>query len=173
MLIEAFYGYCRQCALVTLPEHFLEVAMSSTDLSAEDMQIHRAGSAKAIKGPADWFTGDVSIDRIFNAPAPARVGLAIVNFQPGARTNWHTHPLGQILLVTDGVGWTQCEGGPKTEIRPGDLIWCNCGRRHWHGATDTTAMQHVAVNEALDGKPVDWLEPVTEQTYLAGPVIKD
>ncbi|MEN5029385.1 cupin domain-containing protein [Pseudomonas sp. Ps21-P2] len=147
--------------------------MTATDSAAEDMQIHRAGSAKAIKGPADWFTGDVCIDRIFNAPAPARVGLAIVNFQPGARTNWHTHPLGQVLLVTDGVGWTQCEGGPKTEIRPGDLIWCNCGRRHWHGATDTTAMQHVAVNEALDGKPVDWLEPVTEQTYLAGPVKKD
>lgn len=147
--------------------------MSANDTAAEDMQIHRAGSAKAIKGPADWFTGEVRIDRIFNAPAPARVGLAIVNFQPGARTHWHTHPLGQILLVTDGVGWTQCEGGPKTEIRPGDLIWCNCGRRHWHGATDSTAMQHVAVNEALDGKPVDWLEPVTEQTYLAGPVKKD
>lgn len=147
--------------------------MTATDTAAEDMQIHRAGSAKAIKGPADWFTGEVRIDRIFNAPTPARVGLAIVNFQPGARTNWHTHPLGQILLVTDGVGWTQCEGGPKTEIRPGDLIWCNCGRRHWHGATDTTAMQHVAVNEALDGKPVDWLEPVTEQTFLAGPVKKD
>lgn len=147
--------------------------MTAIDSAAEDMQIHRAGSAKVIKGPADWFTGEVRIDRIFNAPAPARVGLAIVNFQPGARTNWHTHPLGQILLVTDGVGWTQCEGGPKTEIRPGDLIWCNCGRRHWHGATDTTAMQHVAVNEALDGKPVDWLEPVTEQTYLAGPVKKD
>lgn len=145
----------------------------ATDAAAQDMQIHRAGSAKAIKGPADWFTGDVRIDRIFNAPPPARVGLAVVNFQPGARTHWHTHPLGQILLVTDGVGWTQCAGGPKTEIRPGDLIWCNCGRRHWHGATDTTAMQHVAVNEALDGKPVDWLEPVSEETYLAGPVKKD
>jgi quercetin dioxygenase-like cupin family protein len=145
----------------------------ATDAAAQDMQIHRAGSAKAIKGPADWFTGDVRIDRIFNAPAPARVGLAVVNFQPGARTHWHTHPLGQILLVTDGVGWTQCAGGPKIEIRPGDLIWCNCGRRHWHGATDTTAMQHVAVNEALDGEPVDWLEPVSEETYLAGPVKKD
>ena len=145
----------------------------ATDAAAQDMQIHRAGSAKAIKGPADWFTGDVRIDRIFNAPAPARVGLAVVNFQPGARTHWHTHPLGQILLVTDGVGWTQCAGGPKIEIRPGDLIWCNCGRRHWHGATDTTAMQHVAVNEALDGEPVDWLEPVSEETYLAGPVKED
>ncbi|MEW5713500.1 cupin domain-containing protein [Pseudomonas sp. SB113] len=147
--------------------------MSATDNVTEDMQIHRAGSAAAIKGPADWFTGTVRIDRIFNSPAPARVGLAIVNFEPGARTNWHTHPLGQILLVTVGVGWTQCDGGPKVEIRPGDLIWCNCGKRHWHGATDKTAMQHVAINEALDGKPVDWLEPVSHETYLSGPVKKD
>ncbi|WP_165855134.1 cupin domain-containing protein [Marinobacter sp. JSM 1782161] len=147
--------------------------MSTSDNTSEDMQIHRAGSTEAIKGPADWFTGNVRIDKVFNAPEPARVGMAVVNFEPGAHTNWHTHPLGQILLVTDGVGWTQCEGGPKTEIRPGDLIWCNCGRRHWHGATDKTAMQHVAVQEALDGKPVDWFEPVTDDIYLAGPVKKD
>lgn len=147
--------------------------MNDTDLTNADMQVHRAGSSKAIEGPSEWFTGRVRIDRIFNAPAPATVGVAVVNFEPGARTNWHTHPLGQTLLVTDGVGWTQCEGGPKTEIRAGDLIWCNCGRRHWHGATDTTAMQHVAIQESLDGKPVDWMEPVTDEVFLAGPVKKD
>lgn len=147
--------------------------MSETDLANADMQIHRAGSTEAIEGPSEWFTGRVRIDRIFNAPAPARIGIAIVNFEPGARTNWHTHPLGQVLLVTDGVGWTQCENEPKTEIRTGDLIWCNCGRRHWHGATDTTAMQHVAINEFLDGKPVDWFEPVTDKVFLASSVKKD
>ncbi|RML80749.1 hypothetical protein ALQ90_01027 [Pseudomonas savastanoi pv. savastanoi] len=151
----------------------MEIVMSASDTASEDMQIHRAGSAKAIKGPADWFTGSVRIDHIFNAPAPSRVGLAVVNFEPGARTNWHTHPLGQTLLVTDGVGWTQCENGPKFEIRAGDLIWCNCGRRHWHGATDLTSMQHVAVTEALDGKPVDWMEPVSDEAYLSVPVQKD
>lgn len=147
--------------------------MSDSDLASADMQVHHAGSSQAIVGPAEWFTGRVRIDRIFNAPAPARVGVAVVNFEPGARTNWHTHPLGQVLLVTDGVGWTQCEGGSKTEIRPGDLIWCNCGRRHWHGATDSSAMQHIAINESLDGKPVDWLAPVTDAEFLAGPVKKD
>lgn len=147
--------------------------MGDTNLTNVDMQVHRAGSAMATKGPSEWFAGRVRIDKIFNAPAPARVGVAIVNFEPGARTNWHTHPLGQALLVTDGVGWTQCEGGPKTEIRAGDLIWCNCGRRHWHGATDATAMQHVAINEALDGKAVDWMEPVTDEVFLSGPVRKD
>jgi quercetin dioxygenase-like cupin family protein len=147
--------------------------MSEADKSSENMQILRVGSAEAIKGPSEWFTGNVRIDKVFAAPAPARVGVAVVSFEPGARTNWHTHPLGQILLVTDGVGWTQCEDGPKTEIRPGDLIWCNCGRRHWHGATDTIAMQHVAINEYLDGKPVDWMEPVSDEDYLASPVKKD
>ncbi|BES71386.1 cupin domain-containing protein [Marinobacter nanhaiticus D15-8W] len=147
--------------------------MSESDKSSEDMQIQRAGSTEAIEGPAETFTGNVRIDTMFSAPEPSRVGLAVVNFEPGARTHWHSHPLGQILLVTDGVGWTQCEGGPKTEIRPGDLIWCNCGRRHWHGATDKTAMQHVAIQEAQDGKPVDWFEAVTDDVYLAGPVKKD
>ena len=137
------------------------------------MKIQRAGSMKAMEGPAACFTGRVRIDTYFASPAPARVGVAVVNFEPGARTNWHTHPLGQVLLVTHGVGWTQCEGGPKTEIRPGDLIWCDCGRRHWHGATNQSAMQHVAINEALDGKPVDWMEPVTDEVYLAEPVVKD
>lgn len=147
--------------------------MSDTDKSNDNMQVIRAESQKAIKGPDAWFTGTVRIDKIFNAPEPSRLGLAVVNFEPGARTNWHTHPLGQTLLVTDGVGWTQCEDGPRTEIRAGDIIYCNCGRRHWHGATDTTYMQHVAVQEALNGSPVEWLEPVTDEEYLSGPVIKD
>ncbi|BAN56622.1 MULTISPECIES: (R)-mandelonitrile lyase [Pseudomonas] len=146
--------------------------MADNNLSSAAMQVHRAGSANAIQGPAEWFTGQVRIDRVFTAPAPARVGVAVVNFEPGARTHWHTHPLGQALLVTEGVGWTQCEDGPKTEIRVGDLIWCNCGRRHWHGATDTTAMQHVAINEYMDGKAVDWLEPVTDVVFLSGSVEK-
>ncbi|WP_406663880.1 cupin domain-containing protein [Gallaecimonas sp. GXIMD1310] len=138
-----------------------------------DMQVVRAGSTEAITGPSEWFTGRVRIDTLFNAPEPSRVGVAVVNFEPGARTNWHSHPVGQILLVTNGVGWTQCEGGPKTEIRAGDLIWCNCGRRHWHGATSTTALQHVAIQEAKDGKPVDWFEPVSDDDYLAGTAVKD
>lgn len=147
--------------------------MSKNHQATDEMQIFRAGSAEPIQGPSEWFTGNVRIEKVFAAPGPARVGVAVVSFEPGARTNWHTHPLGQILLVTEGIGWTQCENGPKTEIRPGDLIWCNCGRRHWHGATDTTAMQHVAINEYLDGKPVDWLEPVSDETYLATLVRKD
>lgn len=147
--------------------------MTTKDLSAVDMHIRRAGSTAAIEGPAEWFTGKVRIDWVFSAPEPSRLGVAVVNFEPGARTNWHTHPLGQTLLVTDGVGWTQCEGGPRTEIRAGDLIWCNCGRRHWHGASSTTAMQHVAINENLEGKVVDWQEPVDDQTYLAGDLKND
>ena len=94
----------------------------------------------------------------------------MVTFEPSARTHWHTHPLGQTLIVTAGVGWTQCEGGPKAEIRAGDVIWCPCQRRHWHGATPTTGMTHVAIAEALDGKSVAWMEPVTDEQYLAGPV---
>ncbi|MCL1076117.1 (R)-mandelonitrile lyase [Shewanella dokdonensis] len=147
--------------------------MSDTDKSNEDMQVIRAGSQNAIKGPEAWFTGTVRIDKMFNAPAPSRVGVAVVNFEPGARTNWHTHPLGQTLVVTDGLGWTQCEGGPRTELRPGDIIYCNCGRRHWHGATDSTYMQHIAIQESLNGSPVEWLEPVTDEEYLAGAVKKD
>ncbi|OBS10425.1 (R)-mandelonitrile lyase [Acidihalobacter prosperus] len=147
--------------------------MSAAQPSPDEMQIFRAGASEPIQGLSDWFTGNVHIEKAFAAPAPARVGVALVSFEPGARTHWHTHPLGQVLVVTEGVGWTQCENGPKTEIRPGDMIWCNCDRRHWHGATDTTAMKHVAINEYLDGKPVDWLEPVPDATYLATEVRKD
>ncbi|MCG9698350.1 cupin domain-containing protein [Shewanella sp. Isolate11] len=147
--------------------------MSNNESPTESMQVIRAEEMKAIKGPSDWFTGDVYISTLFNAPAPARVGMAVVNFEAGARTHWHSHPLGQILLVTQGKGWTQCEGGVKTEIRPGDLIWCNCGRKHWHGATEGSTMQHVAIQEALDGKAVDWFEAVSDHDYLASEVKTD
>src|ERR1700761_5537019 len=137
------------------------------------MEIKRSGSRPSLKGPAETFTGNVRIDPLFAPPDPARTFGALVTFEPGARTHWHTHPLGQTLIVTAGVGWTQCEGGPKTEIREGDVIWCPCQRRHWHGATPTTAMTHVAIAEALDGKVVDWMEPVTDEQYLADPVQTD
>ena len=137
------------------------------------MEIRRSGSQPSIKGPEQFFTGTVRIDPLFEAPDPARVRCASVTFEPGARSAWHTHPLGQILVVTAGVGWTQCEGGPKAEIRAGDVIWCPCGRRHWHGATPTTAMTHIAIQEALDGKMVEWMEKVTDEEYLAGSVEKD
>ncbi|MFK7606439.1 MULTISPECIES: cupin domain-containing protein [unclassified Pseudomonas] len=131
------------------------------------MKITRVGSTPSQKGPADWFTGHVRIDSPFQGEEPARIAGAIVTFEPGARTNWHTHPLGQTLIVTQGKGWTQCEGGPKVEIAAGDIIWCPCKRRHWHGATATTAMTHIAITEYLDGKNVDWLEPVSDDEYLA------
>ena len=137
------------------------------------MEIKRNGSQPSVSGPAEWFTGAVRIDSRFQALGPGRAGGAIVTFEPGARTNWHTHPLGQTLIVTAGVGWTQCEGGPIAEIRAGDVVWCPCQRRHWHGATPTTGMTHVAIAEALDGKAVDWMEPVTDDQYLAGPAKPD
>ncbi len=137
------------------------------------MKIQRNGATPSRQGPTATFTGAVRIDSPFQAEAPGRVSGGIVTFEPGARTHWHTHPLGQILIVTQGVGWTQCEGGPKAEIRAGDVIWCPCQRRHWHGATPTTSMTHVAIAEALDGKFVDWMEPVTDEQYLADPVQKD
>jgi len=132
------------------------------------VELRRSGSQAPVKGPPDWFTGDVCIDPLFTAPAPARVACASVTFQPGARTAWHTHPLGQTLIVTAGCGWTQCEGGPIVEIRVGDVIWCPPQHRHWHGATPTTSMTHIAIQEALDGKFVQWMEKVTDEQYLAG-----
>ena len=137
------------------------------------MEINRNGSRPSQKGPEQYFTGTVRIDPIVQAPEPSRVTAGLVTFEPGARSAWHTHPLGQTLIVTQGVGWTQCEGGPKAEIRAGDVIWCPCQRRHWHGATPTTAMTHVAIAEALDGKSVEWMEPVTDEQYLAEPVQKN
>lgn len=133
------------------------------------MKLIRNGTQPSIKGPADWFTGNVRIDSPFQGEAPARAGGAIVTFEPGARTAWHTHPLGQTLLVTSGCGWTQCEGEEIVLIRAGDVVWCPPGHKHWHGATPTTAMTHVAIAEMLDGRAVDWLEHVTDEQYLAGP----
>lgn len=130
------------------------------------MELKRAGSQPSQKGSSDWFTGTVRIDPLNTAREPARHSCAAVTFEPGARTNWHTHPLGQTLIVTAGCGWTQCEGEPIVEIRPGDVIWCPPGHKHWHGATSATAMTHIAVQEALDGSPVNWLEPVTDAQYL-------
>ena len=130
------------------------------------MEIKRAGSQPSGKGPAEFFTGSVRIDPLNSAPAPARVSCASVTFEPGARTAWHTHPLGQTLVVTAGCGWTQCAGGPIEEIRAGDVIWCPPGHKHWHGATATTSMTHIAIQEALDGKFIDWMEQVTEAEYL-------
>ena len=129
------------------------------------MKLTRNGSQSSAKGPSEWFTGVVRIDQPFQATEPARVGGAVVTFEPGARTAWHTHPLGQTLIVTAGSGWAQREGGPVEEIRPGDVIWFDAGEKHWHGATPTTAMTHIAFAEKLDGKVVDWLEKVNDEQY--------
>ena len=132
------------------------------------MEIKRIESQPTSKGPAEWFTGSVRIQPLFEAPEPARVRGASVTFEPGARTAWHTHPLGQTLIVTSGLGWAQREGGPIEEIRPGDVVWFAPNEKHWHGATPTKALTHIAIQEALDGKVVDWMEHVTDKEYLSG-----
>jgi quercetin dioxygenase-like cupin family protein len=129
------------------------------------MEIKRSGSQPSSKGPADWFTGTVRIDPLFQAHAPARAAGASVTFEPGARTAWHTHPLGQTLIITAGCGWVQREGGPVEEVHPGDVVWFPQGEKHWHGAMPTTAMTHIAIQEQLDGKVVDWLEHVSDEQY--------
>jgi quercetin dioxygenase-like cupin family protein len=136
-----------------------------TELRGEQVDIKRSGSRPSGKGPADWFTGAVRIDPLFEAPAPARAISASVTFEPGARTAWHTHPLGQTLIVTAGAGLAQRWGGPREEIRPGDVIWFPPGEKHWHGATPTTAMTHVAIQEQLDRKAVEWMEKVSDEQY--------
>lgn len=153
---------------------FLPVFPTAAQSIKEDLMIlHRNGTQPSQKGPAEWFTGTVRIDPLNTAPAPARHGAASVTFEPGARSAWPTHPLGQTLVVTSGVGWTQCEGEPIVEIRAGDVVWCPPGHRHWHGASPTTAMTHIAIQEALDGKMVEWMEHVTDDQYLAGPPTAD
>jgi quercetin dioxygenase-like cupin family protein len=129
------------------------------------MEITKSGSQPSAKGPADWFTGAVRIDSRFQREAPARIGGATVTFEPGARTAWHTHPLGQTMIVTAGCGRVQRDGGPIEEIRAGDIVWFEPGERHWHGASPTTAMTHIAIAEMLDGKVVEWMEHVTEEQY--------
>src|SRR5437762_14298627 len=129
------------------------------------MEIKRSGSQSSAKGPAEYFTGTVRINPLFEAPDPARVRGASVTFDPGARTAWHTHPLGQTLIVTFGLGWVQRWGRPIEEIRPGDVVWFAPGEKHWHGASPTIAMTHIAIQEGLDGKVVDWMEKVNDQQY--------
>ena len=129
------------------------------------MELRRNGSQPSAKGPAEYFTGTVRIDQLFKAPTPARASGAYVTFEPGARSNWHTHPLGQTLIVTSGCGLVQSWGGPIRIIRPGDVISCPPGEKHWHGATSTTAMTHIAIQEELNGKVVDWMEKVSDEQY--------
>ena len=129
------------------------------------MEIKRSGSQPSKPGPADWFTGSVRIDSPFQGADPERVAGAIVTFEPGARTAWHTHPLGQTLIVTSGCGRAQRWGGPIEEIRPGDVVWFPPGEKHWHGAAPTTAMTHIAIQENLDGKVVEWMGKVSDEQY--------
>lgn len=129
------------------------------------MEIRKAGSQASSTGPAEWFTGTVRIDPLFTAPDPALVAAASVTFEPGARTAWHTHPLGQTLLVTSGAGWVQRDGGPIEPIYPGDVVWFPPEEKHWHGATATTALTHIAIQEKKDRKVVDWMEQVTDEQY--------
>ena len=131
------------------------------------MDIKRSGAQASTKGPSAWFTGAVRIDPLFQAPDPALVQGASVTFEPGARTAWHTHPLGQTLIITAGRGWAQRWAGPVEEVRPGDVVWFPPGEKHWHGATPATAMTHIAIQERLDGKVVDWMEQVSDEQYKA------
>lgn len=133
------------------------------------MEIARKADQTTIDGPAEWFTGRVTITGQFQREAPSRVGGAIVRFEPGARTAWHVHPLGQTLIVTEGVGWTQIEGGPKLEFHAGDVLWCPPDHKHWHGATPYEVMTHIAIQESQNGSPVTWLEHVTDEQYFAEP----
>ena len=137
----------------------------STTTQDSGMNITRVGTQPSTKGPAEWFIGTVRIDPLFQPYAPARAVGASVTFEPGARTAWHTHPLGQTLLIIAGCGWVQREGGPVEEVHPGDVVWFPAGERHWHGATATTAMTHIAIQEQLDGKAVDWEEHVSDEQY--------
>ncbi|MGE4481351.1 (R)-mandelonitrile lyase [Acidocella sp.] len=134
------------------------------------MEIKRAGSQPSGRGPGDYFTGAVRIDPLNNPDEPARGAMALVTFEPGARTAWHTHPLGQTVIVTAGCGWAQREGGPIETIRPGDVVWFPPGEKHWHGATASTGMSHIAVQEKLNGSPVTWLEQVSDEEYAQGAV---
>lgn len=133
--------------------------------ASQAISVTRVGTQPSAKGPAENFTGTVRVDSRFQGSAPARVGGGIVTFEPGARTAWHTHPLGQTLIVTAGAGLVQHWDGPVQEIKPGDVVWIPPGVKHWHGATPTTGMSHIAIAEALDGKAVDWLEKVTDEQY--------
>jgi quercetin dioxygenase-like cupin family protein len=153
--------------LATVCPGFAEAATANepTERRNQTMDIKRNGSRPSGKGPEAWFTGTVRVDPMFQVGDPLRVSGGHVTFEPGARTMWHTHPLGQTIIVTSGLGWAQCEGGPIEEIRPGDVVWFPPAEKHWHGATAATAMTHIAVTESLNGKNVDWLEQVSDAQY--------
>jgi quercetin dioxygenase-like cupin family protein len=140
-------------------------ARASTTGKKTDMDIKRGGSDPSRKGQAEYFTGSVRIDPLFQAPEPGRAGAGQVTFEPGARTAWHTHPLGQTLIVTSGLGWVQREGGSVEEVHPGDVVWFPPREKHWHGASPTTAMTHTAIQELLNGKNVEWMEKVSDEQY--------
>lgn len=133
------------------------------------MELKRNGTRISSKGPAEYFTGDVRVDPLIEAPDPSRLCAASVTFEPGAHSAWHTHPLGQTLVVTSGCGWVQSWGGAIRVIRPGDVVWCPPGEKHWHGAAPDSAMTHIAIQEALHGRVVDWMEKVSDEQYRAGP----
>src|SRR4051794_10148824 len=152
-------------ALTTLSRVAAEISSAEPRSRDMDIEIKRNGSRPSSKGSPDWFTGSVRVDPLFQAPDPARAGAGHVTFEPGARTNWHTHPLGQTLIITSGLGWVQRDGGPVEEVRPGDLVWFPPNLKHWHGATLTTGMTHIAIQESLEGKNVDWMEKVSDEQY--------
>jgi quercetin dioxygenase-like cupin family protein len=139
--------------------------LTHTNTRSRVMDIKRSGLEPSAKGPAEYFTGSVRVDMLFRPQEPARTSGAYVTFEPGARTAWHTHPLGQALIITAGFGWVQREGGPVEEVRPGDVVWFPPGEKHWHGATPVTAMTHIAITETLDGKNVGWMEKVSDDQY--------
>jgi quercetin dioxygenase-like cupin family protein len=165
MILRKFREITGAAALAFPAISCARVDAPSTKTQEFSMDIKRVGTQPSTKGPSDWFTGTVRIDPLFQAHAPARALGASVTFEPGARTAWHTHPLGQTLLVTAGVGLVQRWGGPVEEIRPGDVVWFPPGEKHWHGAAATTAMTHIAIQEALDGKVVEWMEHVSDEQY--------
>ena len=146
-----------------------QVTKDRSERGAGEAEVIRNGSRPAVTNPPEHSTGNVRVDASFRRAAPARVAGGMVSFEPGARTAWHSHPLGQTLIVTSGVGWTQCGNGLIVEMRPGDIVWCPPGVRHWHGASPTTGMTHIAIYEMLDGKAVDWAEKVSDAEYLRGP----
>src|SRR5205814_4347386 len=152
-------------AVLGTPAMLRAQSTTATQRKEFSMEIKLSGSQPSSKGPADWFTGSVRIDPLFQANNPARAAGASVTFEPGARTAWHTHPLGQTLIITAGCGRVQREGGPVEEVHPGDVVWFAPGEKHWHGATPTTAMTHIAIQEQLDRKMVDWLEHVSDEQY--------
>jgi quercetin dioxygenase-like cupin family protein len=153
-------------AALSMAERAAAQAPSVTDARRSGtMEIIRNGSQPSRKGPAEYFTGTVRIDPLFAPPEPARASAGRVTFEPGARTAWHTHPVGQMLIIVSGLGWVQREGGPVDEVRPGDVVWFPGGLKHWHGATPATAMSHIAIQEAVNGKNVDWLEKVSDEQY--------